>query len=136
MATPNRTRDRRVSVAARRARVAELLRDNLAQTEIARRLEVSKDTIWRDVKAILRDTSRTTETFAERRARRVAEAEGAMRDIADAVAQVIAARPSHAIVADHIAHQWESDLREYSAALVALAEAFTECYPQGGRERH
>ncbi|RSS51382.1 HTH domain-containing protein [Streptomyces sp. WAC01280] len=42
------------AIATRRARVVELLRDNVSQRDIATRLGVSKDVIYRDVQALAR----------------------------------------------------------------------------------
>ncbi|MFJ4907706.1 helix-turn-helix domain-containing protein [Streptomyces sp. NPDC093249] len=46
--------DETTEIAARRAQVAGFLRDGLSQRDIARRLGVSKDTVYRDVQIVSR----------------------------------------------------------------------------------
>ncbi|MEU5974383.1 HTH domain-containing protein [Streptomyces sp. NPDC047315] len=138
MATPDRTRDTATTVAARRARVAQLLRDNVQQADIARRLNVSKHVIWRDAQAIERDTAQRPDQpqpapARHRRdalARRAAEAGDAMRDLEKAVAAVVAARPSHVAVTTATAHAWAQQLRDHAAVLSRVADDFAEYYPQ------
>ncbi|MFH8619178.1 HTH domain-containing protein [Streptomyces sp. NPDC017979] len=137
MATNDRTRDTATTVAARRARVAQLLRDNVQQADIARRLNVSKHVVWRDVQAIERDTARPAEQAQpaaprHRRdalARRAQEARDAMRDLETTVAAVVAARPSHVAIPTATAHAWAQQLRDHAATLLQVADDFAEYYP-------
>lgn len=134
MATPDRTRNQ---IAERRATVAQYLRDGLTQTAIAARLGISVHAVWRDTRAIRRDQTQAadqpnrapTTTTRDRIAARTADADTAMRAIAVAVADVIAASPSHVIVSPAIAHRWVAELRQHADHLTALADAFNECYP-------
>ncbi|MEU9606169.1 HTH domain-containing protein [Streptomyces sp. NPDC048057] len=137
MATTEPIRNTATTVAARRARVAQLLRDNVQQADIARRLNVSKHVVWRDAQAIERDTAQRPDQpqpapprhSRDALARRAEEARDAMRDVSDAVAAVVAARPSHVAVTTATAHAWARQLRDHAAVLARIADDFTEYYP-------
>ncbi|MEW2631806.1 helix-turn-helix domain-containing protein [Streptomyces sp. NPDC048389] len=145
------------TVAARRATVARMSRDGASLRAIAAHLGVGKDTVRRDLAAAKGDTVRQPdqhiatdetpcdtgratgeapgETPRPSRAQRVAEADAAMRQLGQAVAAAVAARPSHVIVCDTVARGWADGLRHHAAALARLAAAFDEYYPPPAEQK-
>lgn len=137
MATTNRTRDTATTVARRRARVAQLHRDGASQAAIARTLGVSKDVVYRDIRAIARDTVQPSDQQNRTQARhgrdtlarRATEARDAMRDLGEAVAAVVAARPSHVAIPSATARDWAQQLRDAARDLSRVAKDFAEYHP-------
>lgn len=132
-------------VARRRARVAELTRDNWSIREIAAELSVSKDVVYRDrlVNAATptatdtapdRDTPASTATpTATRRAlhrQKASQAAAALQELHAAVTATEAARPAYQIlVDDETAAQWIAQLRRDIATLAGVADTFRDYYP-------
>lgn len=119
-------------VATRRAKVRRLAQGGASSRQIAKEIGVSKDTVLRDLAqdAPAEPTPETlAQTRAALRARKLAQAEEAVRQASAAVQAVIAARPSHTITDDATARRWCGALREASDALAAQADAFAEYYP-------
>ncbi|MFE6023790.1 hypothetical protein ACFQ6O_46410 [Streptomyces sp. NPDC056441] len=54
----------------------------------------------------------------------------AMRHLTNAVAQVETERVSHLLVTEAVAQQLEDEVRQHAAALLRIADAFTEYYPR------
>ncbi|NUP19050.1 MAG: hypothetical protein HOZ81_23755 [Streptomyces sp.] len=135
------TRPTAAAVAQRRARVAELTRDNWTIRDIAAELGVHKDVVYRDrlVNAAAaaataatpdRDTPATTATRRALYRDKAGQAADAMAALRAAVTATAAARPAYQIlVDDETAAQWVAQLREDVATLAAVADSFGDYYP-------
>ncbi|MEV7584407.1 hypothetical protein [Streptomyces erythrochromogenes] len=136
------TRPTAAAVAQRRARVAELTRDNSRTIrDIAAELGVHKDVVYRDrlVNAATaaatattpdRDTPASTATRRALYRDKAGQAADAMAALRAAVTATAAARPAYQIlVDDETAAHWIAQLREDVATLAAVADSFRDYYP-------
>ncbi|MEU6294842.1 hypothetical protein [Streptomyces erythrochromogenes] len=115
--------ERRARVAARRARVDELTRDEWTIRDIARELHVSKDVVYRDRIAL-----RATRMALHRD--KAGQAAAAMAALRAAVTAAQAARPAYQLLVDNeTAAEWLAHLREDAATLLAVADSFRDSYP-------
>ncbi|MFD3777334.1 hypothetical protein [Streptomyces sp. NPDC058612] len=113
-------------VTQRRAAVARLAQAGASSRRIADELQISKDTVLRDLAAV----AATTPPPATRMRQRTDLAHEAMRQLRQAVRQTVEARPGYApLLDDATAAQWHAQLRQDAAALLAAADAFRDYYP-------
>ncbi|MFJ9644846.1 DeoR family transcriptional regulator [Streptomyces sp. NPDC101206] len=94
--------------------------------QIAAQLGVSKNTVRRD---LTRQVG-PTEAPAQRQARRVAQAETAVRQACAAAQVVAAASQAYVLVDDATAARWGAELRAAAELLLAQADAFADYYPR------
>lgn len=130
---------------ARRATVRQLADAGHSGRAIARTLGIGEATVRRDLAAI---TAHPTPDHQARRtddapgasgtahpahptpsARRAAETDTALRQLADAAAAVRAARPAYAVVPRATARQWLTHLRHTLDALTTVEAELAEYYP-------
>ncbi|MEU0369091.1 hypothetical protein ABZ070_02305 [Streptomyces sp. NPDC006283] len=113
------------SVAQRRADVRRLAQGGASNRAIAAQLNISKDTVRRDLEA----SEPPAETLAQRLAQRAARTETAMRQLSAAVQAVGGAHPAHTPTTEETARRWYAELCATANKLLALADQFTEYYP-------
>lgn len=122
--------------AARRADVRRLADQNKSHRAIAAELGISKDTVRRDLAHLARaKTAPPTETPAPvpqspraARAAHAARADAAMRQLAAAVAEVVAARVPYTMVDDQVAHDWAAQMRQHTETLRHERQKFADYY--------
>ncbi|MET4925482.1 helix-turn-helix domain containing protein [Streptomyces sp. PSRA5] len=139
---------------ARRAAVLRLSQENKSLRAIATELGIGKDTVARDLEHLSRDNprDRTDEARQEpatpetptatpappvrhpvgstraTHAAKAARAGAAMRQLATAVAEVVAARVPYTMVSDQVAHDWAAELRKHAAQLTHERQQFADYY--------
>lgn len=119
--------------------VRRLARGGASNRQIAAQLRVSKDTVRRDLAQVAHTVAHGSEQqdappkapMRQQIAERNERALTAMRQLADAVAQVQVERVSHLMVTEAVAHGLEDEVRQHAATLLRLADAFHEYYPRG-----
>ncbi|HET6356074.1 hypothetical protein [Streptomyces sp.] len=109
-------------VAQRRAEVRRLAQTGASNRAIAAQLNISKDTVRRDLEA-------PPTALAERLAQRAAQTESAMRQLSAAGQAVDDARPAYTVTGPEMARRWCGELRAAAARLMAHADAFADYYP-------
>ncbi|MGW2438763.1 hypothetical protein ACWCY1_18775 [Streptomyces goshikiensis] len=112
-------------IADRRTRVRQLAQTGASSRQIADQLGVGKDTVLRD----LRQQDAAPQSQRDRLARRVAQAEEAVRQACAAAQAVTDARPAYAFTDDETAERWRRTLRTAAAQLDAAVGAFADYYP-------
>lgn len=115
-------------IATRRATVRRLAQTGASSRQIAAQLGVHKDTVLRD----LRQPDAPADDRRARLARRVAQAEEAVRQACAAAQAVEAAAPAHTLTDDATAADWCGALRTAAAQLLAQADQFATYYPSAG----
>ncbi|MDQ0943290.1 helix-turn-helix domain-containing protein [Streptomyces sp. V1I1] len=113
------------TVDQRRATVRQLAQTGASNRQIAAQLNVSKDTVRRDLEAL----DAPPETPSARIAQRAAQTHSAMRQLSAAGQAIDDARPAYTMTDDATAARWCAELRATAARLVAHADAFAEYYP-------
>lgn len=112
-------------IAQRRAEVRRLAQGGASNRQIAAQLNISKDTVARD----LAHTDAPPTTPAQRIAQRVAQTASAMSQLSAAAQALDDTPPAYAVTDDETARRWCTELRATAARLVAHADAFAEYYP-------
>ncbi|MFE3786965.1 hypothetical protein [Streptomyces goshikiensis] len=112
-------------ISDRRTRVRQLAQTGASSRQIADQLGVGKDTVLRD----LRQQDAAPQSQRDRLARRVAQAEEAVRQACAAAQGVTDARPAYAFTDDETAERWRRTLRTAAAQLDAAVGAFADYYP-------
>lgn len=110
------------TLAQRRAKVRQLADGGASNRAIAAELDISKDTVARDLDAPI-------ETPAQLMAHRAAHTETAMSQLCAAAQAAITADPAHTITDDETARRWWMELRATAAQLLAHADQFADYYP-------
>ncbi|NUK22052.1 helix-turn-helix domain-containing protein [Streptomyces lunaelactis] len=113
------------TVAQRRATVRRLAQSGASNRQIAAQLNISKDTVRRDLAA----QEAPPMALAERLAQRAAQTESAMRQLSAAAQAIDDARPAYTVTDAATARRWCAELRATAARLMAHADAFADYYP-------
>jgi hypothetical protein len=124
-------------VEERRTQVRQLAQGGASNRAIAAQLNISKDTVARDLRATEAPPAEPVEepaeapvaTFAQRLAHRRTQTETAMRQLSAAAQAVDDARPAYTPADEETALRWHDELRAVVAQLTACADAFAEYYP-------
>ncbi|MFI6861769.1 hypothetical protein ACIBKZ_18035 [Streptomyces sp. NPDC050421] len=111
-----------LTLAQRRAKVRHMAQDGASNRAIAAELDISKDTVARDLAA-------PVETPAQLMAQRATRTETAMSQLSAAAQAAVAANPAHTITDDETARRWWTELRATAAQLLAHADEFATYYP-------
>lgn len=112
-------------IAQRRAEVRRLAQTGASNRAIAAQLNISKDTVARD----LAHTDAPPKTPAQRIAHRVAQTKSAMIQLSAAAQALDDTPPAYAVTDDETARRWCTELRATAARLMAHADSFADYYP-------
>jgi predicted ArsR family transcriptional regulator len=123
--------------AARRERVRQMCATGASARTIAKELHVSKDTVRRDLAHLAQQPDQQdapggaspSPTRRAPRGHRAAAGADAVRQLADAVAQVAHADLPHLIIPSAEGRRWTAELRAQAGRLAAIAEALARYYP-------
>ncbi|MFF5977160.1 DeoR family transcriptional regulator [Streptomyces sp. NPDC012769] len=126
--------------AIRRDRVRQLRATGASTRAIAKELNMSKDTVRRDLAHLAQHHDqqeappsprhpRITPALLAEVAQRNAAGADAMRQLAYAVAQVEAERVAHLCVPRPQAHQWAAELHAHAQTLARILDDFHTYYP-------
>ncbi|GGY29793.1 hypothetical protein GCM10010363_07830 [Streptomyces omiyaensis] len=116
--------------AARRERVRHLDATGASTRAIARELNISKDTVRRDLEHLAQTADQQPEPLGDRVARRNEEAGAALRHLAATVLLVQNEKLPYLIQTPEVAHSIEDELRQHAATLTAIANDFSLYYPR------
>ncbi|MDT9689408.1 DeoR family transcriptional regulator [Streptomyces sp. P9(2023)] len=109
-------------VAQRRGKVRRLAQGGASNRAIAAQLDISKDTVRRDLEWF-------EVPLAERMAQRAAQAETALSQVCAAAQAAADTRPAYVWTDPETARRWHDELRATAAQLTALADQFADYYP-------